>query len=80
MFDCDEHGGAGAVVPGSHILPDAPGQTLKTPLASGYNEKMGEWRVARGQVRQSLAESQECVEPRCVALSCLCLAAARVSS
>jgi len=51
MFDCDEYGGAGAVVPGSHVLPDAPGQTLKTPLASGYNEKMGEWRVARGQVR-----------------------------
>ena len=45
MFDCDEYGGAGAVVPGSHILPDAPGQTLKTPLASGYNEKMGKCSV-----------------------------------
>lgn len=42
IYDCDEYGGAGAVVPGSHILPDAPGQTLKTPLASGYNERMGE--------------------------------------
>ena len=42
LWPCDSNGGAGAVVPGSHILPDAPGQTLKIPMASGYNEKMGE--------------------------------------
>jgi ectoine hydroxylase-related dioxygenase (phytanoyl-CoA dioxygenase family) len=40
LWPCDEQGGAGAVVPGSHLLGDAPGTTLKIPMASGYNERM----------------------------------------
>ena len=39
MYPCNAQGGAGAVVPGSHLLPDAPGQTLKIPMGSGYNNK-----------------------------------------
>jgi ectoine hydroxylase-related dioxygenase (phytanoyl-CoA dioxygenase family) len=42
MYPCNEQGGAGAVVPGSHLLPDAPGQTLNIPMGSGYNRSYGQ--------------------------------------